>query len=584
MLNAATRLQHLRALLKEEGVDGFLLPRGDEYLGEYVPACAERLAWLTDFTGSAGFAIVLPQTACVFSDGRYQLQMSTEVDLSVWSLAHMYEISGPSWLMQNGRGLKIGYDPRTISEDEISGYLRAGCIMQGLNSNPVDKIWQDQPVPPNSIAELLPATVTGDTPHTRIASVAASLQHDGQDAIILSDPTSIAWMLCIRGHDLPFLPVVRCFAITSASSDVQLFIDADRIPAEISGKLGKTIHILPPSSLEDALLALRNKTVRLDPARSSAWFWQTLRTAEANPVAGTDPCLRLRACKTEAERTGMKQAHLLDGIALCRFLFWLEQNGIGRTEIEIAQKLLDFRLDNAECKGPSFETIAAAGPNAAIMHYAPRPESCATLKADSFFLLDSGGQYHSGTTDVTRTIWLGDSLPGPVLRDQYTRVLKGLIALSRAVFPKETPGYRLDPLARFALWQVDLDFDHGAGHGLGSYLSVHEWPLGFTRRPVLDPIEEHMVLTNEPGYYANGSHGIRLENAMQVHRHNETGSFLCFDTLTRAPIDHRGIEISLLLQEERDWIDHFHASVLTEISPHLNAEEKEWLRKACAPL
>ena len=578
------RLERLRAHLREHGVDGFLLPRGDEHLGEYVPACAERLAWLTGFTGSAGFAVVLPDEARVFSDGRYQVQMGQQLDPTVWSTAHRYETPGPTWLAHHAAGRAIGYDPRTISETELAAYVQAGCRMVALACNPIDAIWPDRPAAPDTTVESLPVTYTGTDSRTRTALVTAILDRDSQDSAILPDPTDIAWMLNIRARDLEFLPVPLSFAIISRSGSVQWFIEPSRVPAHVADILGPDVDIRPPSELEAGLGALTGQTVRLDPARSAAWFWQCLRDAGANPIAGTDPCLEPRARKTETERAGMRHAHHLDGIALCRFLFWLERNGIGRTETEVADHLLSLRLASEACTGPSFATIAAAGPNAAIMHYAPRRTDCATLESGTFFLIDSGGQYRCGTTDVTRTIWLGDGAPPAAWRDHYTRVLKGLIGLSRAIFPKGTHGYRLDPLARLPLWDAHLDFDHGAGHGLGSYLSVHEWPLGFTRRPVLDAIEEHMILTNEPGYYAPGSHGIRLENAMEVRRHDPDGRFLNFETLTLAPIDRRGIEPSLLSPEERAWLDAFHAHVEALIAPSLPPAERDWLIRACAPL
>lgn len=584
MSDAASRLSRLRLLLREESVDGFLLPRSDEYLGEYVPPSAERLAWLTGFSGSAGFAIILPENACIFSDGRYQLQMQSEVDVSVWSLAHMHETPGPAWLEQHGMGMAIGYDPRTISQSELASYSEAGCRMVAMAQHPIDALWHDRPAPPHTTVETLDAALTGSDSRTRIRIVTDTLQRDGQDAVILPDPTAIAWMLNIRARDLPFLPVALCFAIVLASGRVRLFIDTDRLPDDVLTDLGPDVTVLSPDALDTAIGTLAGLSVRLDPLRSSAWFWQRVRATGGTPVAGTDPCLEPRARKTSAEREGMRQAHLWDGVALCRFLFWLDNHGIGRTEVAVAEHLLTLRREEPNCVGASFSSISATGANAAIMHYNPRLETCATLEAGQFFLIDSGGQYRQGTTDVTRTIWMGEGCPPPEWRDQYTRVLKGLIALTCAVFPDRTPGYRLDPLARHALWQVGLDFDHGAGHGLGNFLSVHEWPLGFTRRPVLDPIEEHMVLTNEPGYYAEGSHGIRLENAMVVRRSTPEGNFLCFDTLTLAPIDRRGIEPALLTAHERAWLNSFHARVAEAIGPYLDSDEKAWLLEACAPL
>lgn len=585
MPDYALRLARLRTLLSEEGVDGLLITRADAYLGEYVPASAERLSWLTGFTGSAGFAVILRDQAAVFSDGRYQLQMRKEVDQSLWSIQHMFDTPGPDWLAHHGGGARIGYDPRMVSETERIAYEAAGCRLHPLARNLIDTLWDDQPAEPATTVFLQPASVTGTAPAERIDILRQILTRDQQDAVVLTDPTAVAWLLTLRARDLPYLPVALCTAIVGRDGAVSLFIAAERVPEDIAIALPSTVTRHDPAALPAALRALSGQTVRLDPQRSGAWFWQHLRAAGAQPVAGADPCLLPRACKTAAERAGMRQAHLLDGIALSRFLHWLEGHGIGRTEVEVAERLLAFRLENEGCTGASFASIAAAGANAAIMHYGPTPQDCATLEAGSFFLIDSGGQYLFGTTDVTRTIWLGQGAPPAAWCDHYTRVLKGLIGLTNAVFPAGTPGYRLDPLARHALWEAHLDFDHGAGHGLGSYLSVHEWPLGFTRRPVLDAIEEHMILTNEPGYYANGSHGIRLENAMETCRSDDTGQFLRFETLTLAPIDRRGITLALLTPEERAWVDAFHARVEAAISPLLEDEDtRSWLRAACAPL
>ncbi|MFT8516083.1 MAG: aminopeptidase P family protein [Acetobacter persici] len=580
------RLTALRAALSGLGVDGFFLPRGDEHLGEYVPACAERLAWLTGFTGSAGLAVVLPKKAAVFSDGRYQVQMRQEVESSLWSVEHMYETPPPLWLAQHGRGLSIGFDPRSVSVREIEALEQAGCHMVALSCNPIDALWADRPPAPATPACLQPLALTGLETHAKIQTIAETLRKAGQDAVILPDPTSIAWLLNIRGRDLPFLPVVLCFAILHADATVDLFIDITRIDDAVRAHLGTAVRVHMPADMQQVLQTMHGKTVRLDTGRCPVWFASILRDVDATLVDGTDPCLMPRACKTPAELEGMRRAHLLDGIALCRFLYWVERNGIGQTEAAIADHLLALRRESALCIGPSFHTIAGSGPNAAIMHYAPTAEACSRVQEDAFLLVDSGGQYTCATTDVTRTIWMGTSAPPEEWKKQYTCVLQGLIALDQAIFPAGTHGYRLDPLARLALWKEGLDFDHGAGHGVGSCLSVHEWPLGFTRRPVLDPLYDRMVMTNEPGFYAPGSHGMRLENQMEtcVAYKTETGDYLRFKTLTLAPIDTRGIMPERLTDEERNWLNSYHAHVLEQIGPHLAAEEQGWLQRACAPL
>ncbi|UMM08018.1 aminopeptidase P family protein [Gluconobacter frateurii] len=585
-LPLAGRLTALRHALSEFGVDGFFLPRSDEHLGEYVSACAERLAWLTGFTGSAGLALVLPEAAAVFSDGRYQIQMRQQVDQSVWSIEHMYETVPPLWAAEHATGKAIGYDPRIVSVQDIEAFRKAGCQMVALNRNPIDGIWTDRPAPPSSPVLVQPLELTGRENRAKIRDIADILRKNGQNAVLLPDPTSIAWLLNIRGRDLPFLPVALCFATLHVDETVDLFIDPSRIDGSVNTHLGDAVRVRKPAEMAQVLQTLHGKTIRLDPARCPVWFAVTLKSVNATLAHGTDPCLMPRASKTPAELEGMRRAHLLDGVALCRFLSWLDVHGVGKTEIAISDHLLALRREAESCIGPSFHTIAGTGPNAAIMHYAPTQEHCDTVQPDTFLLIDSGGQYTDATTDVTRTVWMGTGTPPEAWKTHYTCVLKGLIALHSAVFPAGTHGYRLDPLARLALWQEGLDFDHGAGHGVGSCLSVHEWPLGFTRRPVLDPICEHMVLTNEPGFYAPGSHGIRLENQMETclaHR-TETGDMLCFRTLTLAPIDQRGIDPSRLTDVERSWLNNYHAEVLAQIGPHLATEDYAWLERACRKL
>ncbi|GAA08900.1 aminopeptidase P family protein [Acetobacter tropicalis] len=580
------RLTALRSALSGLGVDGFFLPRGDEHLGEYVPVCAERLAWLTGFTGSAGLALVLPDTAAVFSDGRYQVQMRQQVDTSLWSVEHMYETPPPLWLAKHARGKSVGFDPRSVSVRDIEALEQAGCHMVALRCNPVDDIWADRPKAPATPVCIQPLALTGRENSAKIQDIADTLRQAGQDSVILPDPTSIAWLLNIRGRDLPFLPVALCFAILHADATVDLFINIDRIDDAVRSHLGTSVRVHMPADMGQILHTMHGKTVRLDPARCPIWFANTLKDVKATLAEGTDPCLMPRACKTPAELDGMRRAHLLDGIALTRFLCWVEAHGVGKTEASIADHLLALRREAETCIGPSFHTIAGSGPNAAIMHYAPTAEQCSVVQSDAFLLVDSGGQYTCATTDVTRTVWLGAGSPPEDWKKQYTCVLQGLIAMDQAVFPAGTHGYRLDPLARLALWREGLDFDHGAGHGVGSCLSVHEWPLGFTRRPVLDPLHEHMVMTNEPGFYAPGSHGMRLENQMEtcLAYKTETGDYLRFKTLTLAPIDTRGIIPERLTDTERTWLNSYHARVLEQIGPHLAREERAWLQRACAPL
>ncbi|GAA4488542.1 aminopeptidase P family protein [Gluconacetobacter asukensis] len=585
-MTPAQRLEAFRGELARLGVDGFFLPRGDEYLGEYVPASAERLAFLTGFSGSAGFALVLPDEAIVFSDGRYQEQMRGQIDPAIWRIGHQYETPPGAWLARHAGDRRVGYDPRVTAGQDLAMFRAAGVTMVPLPRNPVDAIWRERPDEPAGVAETQPERLSGRSTASKIAEIAACLRAEGQDAVVLGDPTSVAWLLNLRGTDLPCLPIIRAQALLRADGQVILFVAPDRVSDEVRAHLGASVTVVPPGAMEGVLRACGGLVVRLDPQRVPVWFAEILSASGATLREGTDPCLRPRAIKTQAERIGMRQAHRLDGVALCRFLAWLDRHGIGETESAAAAHLLALRRASPECAGASFPSIVASGPNAAIMHYLPDGRADRRIEAGSFLLVDSGGQYRCGTTDVTRTVWVGAAPPPEAWRDQYTRVLKGLIRLSRAVFPAGTPGYRLDPLAREALWEVGLDFDHGAGHGLGSYLSVHEWPLGFTRRPVLDSIEAGMVLTNEPGYYAPGSHGMRLENAMEtlLAVGGGDGAFCRFDTLTRAPIDRSALRVGLLDEGERRWLDAYHACVLDEIGPLLPPDDAAWLGAACRPI
>ena len=585
---AHDRLAALRGLIAEAGLDGYIVPRTDEHLGEYVPPSAERLAWLTGFTGSAGLAVVLPGRAVLFTDGRYMLQIVEEADGSLWEYCHIHERPPGRWLAALGEsGLRIGYDPMLLGAETLRDLCGEWGRPVPVAGNLVDKLWVERPAPPAGPALLQPDALTGRTAAAKRAAIAETLRRDRQDAVIVADPCSVCWLFNIRGTDLSHTPVVLAHALVRADETATLFIEPVRIPQEVRAALGPQVDIVSPDRLQEVLAGLQGQRVRVDPARTPLWFAQTLEGLGSHPVVAPDPCLLPQACKTEAERDGMRTAHRFDGAALCRFLCWVESEGVGRTELEVAERLLAFRMETGTCLGASFDSISAAGSNAALMHYHPKAGTAATLRAGQLYLIDSGGQYAGGTTDVTRTVWLGDATPPGFLREQFTRVLQGHIQLSVAIFPDGTSGHRLDGLARLALWQIGLDFDHGAGHGLGSYLSVHEWPNAFTSRPAADPVQAGMILTNEPGYYEPGSHGMRLENAMEVVAAPAGAMgrpFVGFEALTLAPFDRRMILPALLDAAQRRWLDDYHAMVRSSLSALVDADTAAWLERACRPL
>ena len=586
------RLASLRAILGERELDGFILPRGDEHLGEYVAPYAERLAWLTGFTGSAGIALVLSNDAAVFSDGRYQLQLADQVDGSCYQRLHSIRQPPDGWLVDVirhaalGRDTRIGYDPWLLSEDALARYRKPGVLLVPLLSNPVDAIWPDRPAPPAAVAVPHPLELAGLGSGEKRGQVAAVLRAAGEDAAVIGDPTSVAWAFNLRGDDIAHLPVALGFAILNADETATLFMDGGKLPPETRAWLGNGVRVEPPDALPAALGALCGRTVRVDPSGTAAWFGQTLRAAGATVTAAPDPCLLFKARKNPVEQAGARNAHREDGIAVCGFLHWLSEHGVGRSETELSKHLDGFRRRQSGYRGESFPAISGAGPNGAIIHYRADPATARRLGPNEVYLIDSGGQYPNGTTDITRTVWSG---PGPVpdaIRDQATRVLQGHVTLARTRFPAGVQGHRLDALARLPLWQAGLDYDHGTGHGVGSFLSVHEGPCRIAPVPTPGPIEAGMILSDEPGFYLPGAYGMRIENLLLTQEATVPGntSFLEFETLTLVPYDRRLIDPALLTDAERNWIDAYHARVLGTVGPALPGPVMAWLTKACAPL
>lgn len=574
------RVDALRSAIAAAGLDGFIVPRADEQLGEYVPACAERLEWLTGFTGSAGLAIVLTDRAAVFSDGRYTLQLAQETDGAVFERVHMIDTPPPKWLAPHAMGRRIGFDPWLMSQLAVSTYTEVGVTLVPC-ANLVDAVWTDRPARPTAPAVAHPLQWAGMPSAEKRAAIGQALRDARHDAAILTDTASVAWLFNIRGADLPYTPVALGFALVAASGAATLFMDGDKL-AGLHAWLGPDVTCRERGALPDTLAGLAGRVVRVDAGGSPAWFAQTLREAGATVVDGPDPCALPRACKNLTEQAGARAAHLRDAVALCRALHWIDQQGAGQSETAIATRLRAFRADAPEFAGESFPAIAGAGPNGAVIHYRATPGQDRVLNANEVLLIDSGGQYLDGTTDVTRTVWTGPDAPPAELRDRFTRVLQGHIALATPVFPVGVAGLHLDAFARRPLWDLGLDYDHGTGHGVGSYLSVHEGPASISRAGRMTPLAAGMILSNEPGFYAPGKYGIRLENLLLVQAVEPKR--LRFEVLTLAPFDRRLVSVDLLTAGERAWLDAYHARVVAEVGPLLDGAAQAWLTAACRAL
>lgn len=591
----AARLADLRGELRRRRLTGFVVPRADEHQNEYVAARSERLRWLTGFSGSAGTAVVLQDRAAVFVDGRYTVQAAGEVDAGLYELRHLTREPVQGWLSDhlppNGR---LGYDPWLHTPTQVT-LLETACRDAGgraiaVGGNPIDRIWADQPPPP--LAPVTPHDVAyaGIPAAEKRAQIAEALRAKRQDAAILSAPDSIAWLLNVRGGDLDYVPVALAFAIVEADGRVALFIDARKLSDPVRAHLGDGVTVAEPAAMDEALgrLGGERKVVRIDPERTPSAVVRRLRSAGARIVEGQDPCLLPKALKNATEQAGIRAAHLRDGAAVTRFLAWLARAAAagGLTEMAAAERLAAFRSANALYRGPSFTTISGAGANGAIVHYRVDAVSNRTLQPDSLYLVDSGAQYLDGTTDITRTIAIGT--PCAEMRQRFTLVLKGHIALAVACFPKGTTGPQLDVLARRPLWAHGLDYDHGTGHGVGTYACVHEGPQSISKMPNRTALEPGMILSNEPGYYKKGAYGIRIENLVLVTAAPTPAGgeqeLLAFETLTLAPIDRALIEPALLSVGEREWLDAYHARVRKVLTPVVDGDTAVWLAAATRPI
>ncbi len=588
-----SRLAALRAELARRNLDGFVVPLSDEHQGEYVARRSRRLAWLTGFTGSAGMAVVLAERAALFVDGRYTLQAAAQVDGSLYEHRHIAEGPTDAWLREHlAAGAALGYDPRlhgTRERDRMAAPCRAvRARLVPCEDNPIDALWADQPPAPLGPIAPHPARFAGAEAGEKREIVAARLAERGAAAAVLSAPDSIAWLLNVRGADVANSPLPHSFAIVHRDGDVNWFVDRRKLLPEVPAHLGNAVHVQAPETMANVLdgLADAGKAVLIDEAATPVWMVDRLTEGGAEVIRGADPCALPKACKNAVELDGTRAAHRRDGVALARFLAWLAAAPPGSiTELDAVDRLAAMRAGGEHYRGASFDTISGAGANGAIVHYRATDESNRTLEPGTLYLVDSGGQYLDGTTDVTRTVAIGP--PEPECRDRFTRVLRGHIALATARFPRGTTGAQLDTLARQFLWQSGLDYDHGTGHGVGHYLNVHEGPQRISRMGSGAALAPGMVVSNEPGYYKTGAYGIRIENLVAVIEADDAeGGFLGFETLTLAPIDRALIDPVMLTADERAWLDAYHARVAETLAPLLadDTATLAWLRAATAPL
>jgi len=591
----ADRLAALREELKRRGIDAFLVPRTDEYQNEYVPARAERLLWLTGFSGSAGMAVAGVGKSGIFVDGRYTLQVQGQVHVHLFEPHHLIEDPPERWIAEHfPAGARIGYDPWLTTEAQLRKWEAAATGKSisyvALDSNPVDAVWRNQPSAPLGV--ILPHGVehAGEDSAAKRARIADAVAKAGADCAVLTAVDSIAWLLNLRGGDVGHSPLPLSYAVLSADGTADWFVDERKLAPDVHVHLGNAVRVHAMAGFIPYLAAQAGagRTVLVDPSTAPLAVLNTLSGAQGRLVRGTDPVALPKACKNATEIEGTRQAHLRDAVALTRFLHWVKTEAPkgGITEITASDRLESFRAEDPALKDLSFDSISGAGPNGAVIHYRATPRTDRELKPGELYLIDSGGQYPDGTTDVTRTLAIG--APNEEMRDRFTRVLKGHIAIAMAVFPEGTTGSQLDILARQALWQVGLDYDHGTGHGVGSYLNVHEGPQRISKAANTTALWPGMIISNEPGYYKTGFYGIRIENLVVVQSHpmplGGERPLFGFETVTLAPIDRDLVATELLTQGERDWLNAYHARVHAALGPKLDADCRAWLDAVTAPI
>ncbi len=590
---AADRVKALRAECFVRGLDGFIVPRADRFQNEYVPPSDERLAWLTGFSGSAGMAIVLADRAVLFVDGRYQVQVRDEIDAAVFAIEHLVDNPPPAWIKANlPAGAKLGYSPWLHTVDGAERFAKAcadaGAALVAVEDNPIDAIWTDRPEPPLGPVVAHEMRYAGEEAADKLARIRTELAKTAADTLIVSDPHAVSWMFNIRGSDVPHTPVVLAFAIVPKEGRPAIFVDLRKLGNDIRSRLEEVADVKPNAAFERELASLgrEHRAVRLDPSTCPEAIARLVTENGGTVTRGGDPIAPMKAVKNAVEIEGARAAQLRDGIAVTRFLAWFDRAVIRGelTEIEAVEALESFRRDTGSLKDISFPTISGAGPNGAIVHYRVTRGTNRRIGMNDLFLIDSGGQYEDGTTDITRTVAVG--LPSAEMRRNFTLVLKGHIAIAQAVFPDGTSGAQLDSFARQFLWRAGLDFDHGTGHGVGSYLSVHEGPARIAKLGAA-PLKRGMIVSNEPGYYRTDAYGIRIENlVLVVEAPPVPGAerpLNAFETLTLAPIDARLVDPTMLTADERAWFDAYQTRVRETLAPHLDTTARAWLFAATIP-
>ncbi|WP_306249586.1 aminopeptidase P family protein [Parvularcula sp. IMCC14364] len=592
---ASSHLPLLRHSMATQKLDGFIVPHDDEYLNEYLPDCAERLMWVSGFSGSAGAAIILLDQAVMFTDGRYTLQVREQVDENFFSFEDITDTPPSAWLADNGKpGARIGYDPMLHSPAGLEALVkasdRAGFVLVPVTQNPIDVAWTDRPAPP--VAPTVPHDndYAGKSSQEKRREIAAAIKKAGADTVVLTAPHSLAWLFNIRGKDVHATPLPLGRAILHSDGTAALFLHPEKVDDTLRTHLTAEVSIHPETEIAAALAELgeNSLSVMIDPALAPVWFFDQLQEAGAEIIKAADPCALPRARKNKTEMDGTRRAHIRDGIAVSRFLHWVAEDAQSGdvTEIEAAQKLESFRAMSNQLNDISFDSISAAGSNGAHCHYRVTTETNKKLERGTLYLIDSGGQYPDGTTDITRTVPIGE--PTEEMRRCYTLVLKGHISLATIRFPRGTSGHQLDVLARRPLWEAGLDYDHGTGHGVGSYLGVHEGPQNISKKLISQPLEPGMICSNEPGYYKTGEFGIRIENLVIVRPPVPVAGgereMMSFEIITMAPLERTLIDTSLLTEDEIAWVNDYHAEVFQKLSEGLEPDLSAWLKEMTAPL
>jgi len=577
------RLLHLRKEMKKQTLDGYIVPHTDEFQGEFLPKYAQRLGWMTGFTGSAGAAIVLHENAVVMSDGRYTIQLAQEVDAQLYEYADSTKITIGDWLNEHAcEGMNVGYDvwlhtPKQI-EDIVDKLAGTGVVLVPIAENIIDTLWHDQPKKPNAPVTLFPEDVAGKSAKQKRMDIAQDIKEQGAQACLITAGDSICWLLNVRGGDVDYSPLILSYIFLYEDGRVDWFVDEHKISSDIKSALGEGVNLHDFNAMEERIEKI-NGSILYDSNSAPIWFEQAVVRHDVELIAYKDPCSLPKSIKSQAEQEAIRQSHIHDGVAIVKFMKWVDENaGKGElTELSVEEQLESFRKEHDSYLYPSFSTIAGFAENGAIIHYRASEKTCKIINRDSLLLVDSGGQYQWGTTDITRTICIG--VPTQEMRENYTRVLKGHIAVSVIRFKKGTTGKEIDALARVALQEVGLDYAHGTGHGVGCFLGVHEAAANLSPRSEA-AVEAGMLLSNEPGYYKAGEYGIRIENLILAKQALKEPNMLCFETVTLAPYDKSLIDVSLLNETEQAWLAAYEDNVRKKLVEHLSKNEKEWLFKA----